>query len=258
MSAKIIAVLAGALFMLPAHTEAGKDNKAVLLILDPGHGGKDRGGYSGRGFKWSNGWAAEDLYTYDIALRVKRLADARGWKIFFTIIDPDSPGIGESDDMAMRPNASLYDLPGKRIKVFAGEEGLRKRIKAAESIRARHPQARPIFISIHFDDAGPLFSGAEVFTAPGLARHPLVKTLVEKFRAYDLGPKFGFYPRRGVNDKNDLRVLKEGNIVPRVLLELGNFNNERDREMFLSGAGREKYARIIVEAIEGFLKAENE
>ena len=81
----------------------------VVLILDPGHGGKDRGGYDGRGFKLDGARIPEDAYTYDIAKRVERLAVLRGWKVVFTAID------GKND--AVIDNESGEILPPKKTRL---------------------------------------------------------------------------------------------------------------------------------------------
>ena len=229
----------------------------VVLILDPGHGGKDRGGYDGRGFKLDGARISEDAYTYDVAKRVERLAVLRGWKVVFTAIDGENDAVidNESGEILPPKKKLVYNSGKRKAAVFAGRDGLLKRLEAAEKIAAGNKGAEKNFISLHFDHANSFLHGAQIFTAEGMARHPFVKILAEEFRKNGLGLKFGPIPRQMVNQRNELVVLAEGTITPRVLVELGNFQNERDRALMLSKEGREKYAEIIAGGIEKYLES---
>lgn len=255
MSAVKCLILAFAILFLAASSSMAAP-KQVIIILDPGHGGKDQGGYDGRGFRWDGKWVPEDAYTYDVAQRITRMAVSNGWTVFFTVTDRQENRIYEWNEYDIIPAKKklVYNIPNRNIVVFPGREGLEKRLEVIESINANYPNAIKIFVSLHFDYAHNLLSGAQIFTARGMAKHPFVKVLASKFKENDLDLKFGLIHRLMVNHQNELVVLKESNISSRVLIELGNFKNERDRLLILRASGRELYARIIISAIEEYVK----
>lgn len=225
----------------------------VMLFLDPGHGGTDQGGYDGKGFKNENGTRIpEDGYTYDVVKRIQRLAQQNGWETVLTIADgQDAPlDYNENRILPAKLNA-VYPLPSEPLRVFPGREGLTKRL----GILYRHPAANAmnIFISIHFDDTRPELSGTQIFTSALLSRHPFILSLAKKFSEAGLTLQFNGKTRDAINSHNQLFILKENPIVPRALIELGNFNNPRDRALMLASAGRERYAEIIARAIHEYI-----
>jgi N-acetylmuramoyl-L-alanine amidase len=225
-----------------------------VLVLDPGHGGKDRGGFNERGFPHKNGMVPEDAYTYDVARRVDRLAKRKGWVVVFTVTAGDTNSVPEGRDGAMLSarRQLFYNLGPQNIVVFPGKEGLRLRLLAASRAVQEFPSAVALFISLHFDLAAPRTSGAKIYTAPELVRHPFPGTLVETFRERGLGYRIG-NARSWSIESEDYLVLTEGSLVPRVLIELGNFNNERDRALMFAASSREKYAEAVTEAIRRYL-----
>lgn len=211
----------------------------VLLILDPGHGGEDRGGYNKKGFLHNGQRIPEDAYTFDVATRIATIASARGWKSFLTVM------VVQAD--------IVYNLRERRIAVVPGEAGLRLRLDAAHEALDRFPGSKTVFISIHFDDALPRVSGAKIYTAPELASHPFVTILSKTLVSHDLGYRNDHGPLGNVDTSQKFIVLVEGVVNPRVLLELGNFNNSDDRAHILSASGRQKYADVLVEALSTYL-----
>jgi N-acetylmuramoyl-L-alanine amidase len=241
----------------PSHGAATRTSKErhVVLVLDPGHGGKDRGGFGERGFSHKNDMIPEDAYTYDVARRVARLAKGEGWTPVFTVVAEDADRVPEGRDGAMLParRQLFYNLGPQNIVVFPGKEGLRSRLLAASRAVQQFPAAVAVFISLHFDLAAPRRSGARIYTAPELVRHPFPGALAETFRERGLGYRIG-NARSWSIESEDYLVLTEGSIVPRVLIELGNFNNERDRALMFAASGRETYAEAVTEAIRRYLR----
>lgn len=214
--------------------------RPALLILDPGHGGKDRGGYNRTGFLHDGQRIPEDAYTFDVVARIATTASARGWETFLTVTD------------------AVYNLQGTRTAVFPGEAGLRLRLDAVREALDRFPGSKTVFISLHFDDAPPGVSGAKIYTAPELAAHPFVTILSKTLLGHDLGYRNHHGPLSNVDASQKFIVLAEGVVEPRVLVELGNFNNSEDRARILSASGRQKYADVVIEALSKYLSGTNE
>jgi N-acetylmuramoyl-L-alanine amidase len=233
----------------------------VLLILDPGHGGKDRGGYNEDGFLYNGQRMPEDAYTFDVATRIETTANAKGWETFFTVIplsrDSITPNTEQETILARRADA-VYNLREKQIAVFPGKTGLRLRLDAVREALDRAPDSNSVFISIHFDYALPRLSGAKLYTAPELASHPFVKIVSKTLITHGLGYRNDHGQLDNIDTSQKFIVLVEGIVEPRVLIELGNFNNAEDRARILSGSGRQKYADIVIEALSKYLLRQNE
>lgn len=253
-----VLVVGATLFIDAMFSENAWAETDVVLILDPGHGGNDRGGWDGRGFKFNGARIPEDAYTYDVAKRIEKIAAGKNWTVFPTVTDAESGTIAENREEKILPprRKAVYNFADKKTTAFSGKDGLRKRLEAAQKAADGNSGAVKIFISLHFDHANSLLCGAQIFTAQGMARHPFVKTLADEFEKAGLGLKFGPLARAMANQHNELILLTEGTMLPRVLVEMGNFNCERDRKLMLSKEGREKYAEIITGAAEKFLQAE--
>lgn len=228
----------------------------LLLILDPGHGGKDRGGYNKNGFRHNGQQIPEDAYTVDVATRIERIARAKGWETFFTVLpssrDPITSSAEQEPILATRAD-TVYNRRGRQITVFPGATGLRLRLDAVREALDRAPDSHSVFISIHFDHALPRFSGAKIYTAPELASHPFVTILSTTLMAHGLGYRSDRGRFDNIDTSQKFIVLVEGIVEPRVLIELGNFNNEEDRARILSAAGRQRYADIVIEALSKYL-----
>jgi N-acetylmuramoyl-L-alanine amidase len=237
---------------------AGHAEKAnpVLLILDPGHGGRDRGGYNENGFPYKGERIPEDPYTFDVATRIEATALARGWETFVTVTpfsrDSSTPQAEERTILGGRADM-VYNSRASRIAVFPGKAGLRRRLDAVREALDLSPGAKSVFISIHFDYALPAVSGAKIYTAPALASHPFVRILSNTLTTRGFGYGDGHGPRNNIDTSQKFIVLAEGIVEPRVLIELGNFNNAKDRARILSSSERQRYADVLIEALSEYL-----
>jgi N-acetylmuramoyl-L-alanine amidase len=252
-----------------------KAEKQVVLVLDPGHGGHDRGAVNGQGFDFLGQNVSEGAYTYDVAKRVERLAKEESWKIVFTITREERDSVFDfNEDSIIGGSEKIrFNLPlrqqvairGKELLgrsnevdrdvVTRGRDGLAMRVAASKNVLKKYPGATVIFISIHFDYADSVFSGARIFAPAGAGSHPFVQALKKSFTEAELqlvkpckcsGYQF-------VNATNYYYLLREGVVRPRVLVELGNFNHETDRMRMLRYESREQYAEAIVRAVEAFV-----
>jgi N-acetylmuramoyl-L-alanine amidase len=134
------------------------------------------------------------------------------------------------------------------------KEELVKRTIYANKIKGN---PRKIFISIHFDSVANEYKGARVIYGKG--GYKLAQVLQKEFTGE--GKISNFYPPLLSNGDRShgircLTVLGNKNsISPKVLLELGNFNNELDFWRIRDYKMRENYAQIIVRAITRFIKS---
>lgn len=105
-----------------------------VIALDPGHGGKDDGAENERlGLK-------EKILTLDVALRLKKILEAAGYKVVMIRSDDKTLSADKTTDLSMRPE-------------FANRHGA------------------DLFVSIHFNVASRDARGTEIFTYTPPAQH---------------------------------------------------------------------------------------
>ena len=221
----------------------------LAATIDPGHGGKDPG--SSRMHRGAR--VTEDEYVYDVAVRVRRLSRERQGIASLTITD----AVGERN---FSPSQVFPDSRTERFAldgtlVHAGQGGLNKRLAFGNLIRDRYPKHRRVWISIHFDVTGSSASieGVRIIAADTASR--LAQALKKSFgadnRLRDEAPLVGNGdPAHGIRN---LAVLRSANKhKDRVLIELGNFNNDSDLWRIRDPKVREAYALAIVRALEQY------
>ncbi len=115
-----------------------------------------------------------------------------------------------------------------------------------------------VFISLHFDYAHSSFSGPKIIVGWSERNKIFAKTLKEAFlengfKAEKDGKIRPMILGSGTGKDIDLFFFRgevKSEIKYRALIELGNFMNENDRSILLSHNGRERYAQIVVLALE--------
>lgn len=226
----------------------------VLIILDPGHGGKDWGGYN-RGFIWQGKRISENAYNFDVAKRIKRAAEKMEWQVAFTL-DDTGIEICDFDEDRIIPHKSdiKYNFPNSPV-VFPEKEGLLKRLGAIDYILGKNKNRDiVIFISVHFDYTDADQSGSKIFIPPAKEHKKFAKILAQEFAEAGFGLVFKNKKQQMVEINRCLVVLRESDIVPRVFLELGNFNNDIDKKNMLSWQKRETYAQAIIDAVKKYIQ----
>lgn len=222
---------------------------SVVVVIDPGHGGKDPG---------SNGVfestpVYEAAYTYDVALRVKRMVTALGGKAFLSIIDGQKENNEPASKVFLFDHAAKFALDGTGVVALSA--GLSKRLAYGNRINAQYPSAKVAWVSIHFDKLGTNtdIHGVRIIAPDKELR--LAKALEKSFddahrlRADD--------PVVASGDKDHglrrLYVLSNRNhILQRVLVELGNFNHKGDMYRIRAAQVREDWAAAITKALGKF------
>jgi len=216
-----------------------------VVVLDPGHGGMDPGAsgiFQGKR-------VVEDEYVFDVALRVRRMIQARGGLAIMTTTDR----VGER---SWEPFIVFPDMRTERFTtdgtvVRAGTAGLRRRLRLGNSIKQKYPRHRQAWISIHFDVRGRGGDdGVRIIAAD--TELQIAKSLERSFgnakRLRDDDPVV----ESGDRDHGIRRLFilsGENRIKEKVLIELGNFKNESDVWRIRNHVVREAYAKAITEAL---------
>jgi len=219
----------------------------VALIIDPGHGGKDPG--ASRIFNGTP--VVENEYVYDVALRVQRIAKAEDGLAFLTLRS-------DEEIRSDAPNKVLVDDTNEKFALNkkiarAGASGLRSRQVFGNSVVDKYEAHQVVWISIHFDVVGARkdIEGARIVYAKASPRSlALAQRLQKSFgpRMRSVGPiAESGSPKYGLRN---LYILNGKNKAPaKILVELGNFNNDKDLWRIRDPEVREAYARAIVEGL---------
>lgn len=229
----------------------------TLVILDPGHGGLDDGAHGTIGTQQ----IVEDEHVFDVALRVRDMVRRDGGLVAMTIEDAtqhrpidNAPGTvlpvaQQSERIAVREGHDCTVLRG-------GTTCLRARLVVASWAlqKYRMQYNRVVWISIHFDHVGAGVAGA-VIVVPSEGPTPASVEIARVFEELPPdrtrtvgGVDVPVLLRSGDHDHGirNLYVLGRQNPVKdRMLIELGNFQNDQDRWRIRDHAVRMDFARKI-------------
>jgi len=222
---------------------ATKPLAGQTIVLDPGHNGGngaapsainrqvDIGGGQTKpcnttGTATDSGYS-EAAYTWDVAIRARRVLRNRGANVVLTRNDNRSVGpcVDERARIANRANAAAA------VSIHA--DG------ASASGRGFHIIEPALIPKLTNDIFG--------------ASHRLAVALRESFRKVTGEPYSNYIGRNGIDRRSDLGGLRLAN-VPTVFIETGNMRNARDAKRMLRGTYRLSVARGIAEGIERFVR----
>lgn len=203
------------------------DNKELLVIIDPGHGGIINGKYDTAPAKM---WKYEDFTFYEgvfnraMALRVSSI-----------LLDK---GISHAFTTDLNFDVSL-DL----------------RINKAKTLKNKFPHKNILFLSLHANAASSnKAKGMEIFTFRGNSNSDGVATCI--FNSLE---KIGWRMRKDNTDgdpdkESGFYVLREGEKigVDSVLIEYGFFTNEEEAKLMMDPEIQKQLSLLTV---EGILKA---
>lgn len=264
--------------------------EGVHLVLDAGHGGKDRG--AERNGVW------ESDYVYDVMARIKRrLERETGAKVHPTTRDRET-GFAVQDRRSLKPNGAEVILTDPEHRIRGGSStkmGVNLRWYLANSIYRELRQKgvdaeRVVFITLHADSLHPSLRGAMIYvpgeryrrgtygsTSKTYQRYREVRekprvsiSRSDRVRDEGLSRQFAEVVLEAFRDEklpvHDYRPVRDhvvrrgrawapavlrGNQVPtKILLELANLQNHQDAKMLKDPAYREKLAGAVVEALK--------
>ena len=219
-----------------------------VVVVDAGHGGMDPGA-SG---VFQGKRVVEDEYVFDVALRVRRMIQARGGLAIMTTVD----NIGERNWVPFKvfPDERTERFTTDGTIVGAGTGGLRRRLRLGNQIKQKYSRHRQVWISVHFDVRGRGGDdGVRIIAAD--TELQIAKSLERSFgnakRLRDDDPVV----ESGDRDHGIRRLFilsGENRIKEKVLIELGNFRNEADVWRIRNHVVREAYAKAIVDSLVGW------
>ncbi len=261
----------------------------VVVILDPGHGGLDRGAMA------NNVW--EDSYVYDIACRIHEGLERRTKaRVLMTLLDPQL-GYRPQDKERLTPNTGAVILTHPWFHQTTDREthvevNLRWYLANHYFLRLQKEGVDPhrvVFTSIHADSLYPSLRGS-MFYIPGAAyrsrRWLSSGSLYRDFEEYRKQPVYRLSDREMVRSEGlsqefaeDLEksfsadglllhpydptrdhvvrghrswvpAVLRNTIVPcAVLIEVCNLNNPKDAKLIADPAYRQKIADAYIQAL---------
>jgi len=205
------------------------------IVIDPGHGGPDTGKVNGALGLF------EKIFTLDTSLRLKKILEARGWKVVLT----------RSDDRQLKP--------GK-------QDDLQRRAQIADEVDA------DIFVSIHFNSVAEQVekvSGAEVYRFTPQHQPPVTRALrrpddevLNPGNGNDVWNSILAYSiqRRLLRDlKLDDRGFKHDRLAvlrlvscPAVLIEGGFLSNTTEARRIANATYRQQLAEAIANGLGAY------
>jgi N-acetylmuramoyl-L-alanine amidase len=228
----------------------GKDSNNLVVIIDPGHGGKDVGCHPENTSFFENG------YCYDVSLRLEKILKDSGFIVFKTIVDKKRKINNNIYGYIPQLSKAIFSIDGKIVE---RGKSLSKRTDFANSKMKKFNDYEMIFISIHFDFINSNFSGARIIIEKDNERSKLFSSYLEReFKNKNLLSN-SFFPVFDNGDpiiyKRNLYVLGDKNKVsPKVLVELGNIQNKEDLIRIKDPNIRDEYAKIIFIAIKKYIQ----
>jgi len=266
--------------------------EGVVVILDPGHGGRDLG-------TMNNGIWEHD-YVYDVTCRLRRLLEDRTQaRVFSTVVDEETGCVPSEEDRLEANRQGTVQTHPPFLARADGEAAIAVNLRwyLANSIHRATtnrgtPTDRVVFLSLHADARHPSLRGVMVYV-PGagyregsyglsgatyrrfeeVREKPTVKfSYKSRVRSEALSRKLadrivqGFesqglpvQPYKPVRDRiirgrhEWLPAVLRGNEVPaKVLVELVNLSNSQDAALLSSGSSRERLAQALFVGLHGY------
>jgi len=273
--------------------EAGPKLSGVRIVLDAGHGGRDKGAMA-------NGLWESD-FVYDIAMRTKRILEQdTEAAVSSTIVYPrlgfrTREDIRRPSDVAQILTTPPFAIDGESpTAVSVHLRWVLANDQFAAFVKKKGDPRKTLFLSFHADSLHPTARGTMVYV-PGAASVPSTFGLAGRRAAavkeMKAGGRVVFTAREKVQAEARSRVFSElllrelqkaklpvhgnrairnvihrdgRNFVPaairhnaaatKVLIEVANLTNEADVENLADPAFRESYAEAVVKTVKAYYK----
>ncbi|MCX7879645.1 MAG: N-acetylmuramoyl-L-alanine amidase [Ignavibacteria bacterium] len=218
----------------------GKALDNFVFYLVSGHGGPDPGAIG-----YFDGYELhEDEYAYDITLRLSRILEQNGAKVFMITIDTLD---GIRDDKFLQPSEREIYWGGVPIPLNQRER-LQECVNIVNDLynnETKKSKRRHISINIHLDSRSEeekvdvFFYYQENDLESKRITEELFKTFERQYEKYQ--------PGRGYKGKIETRNLfmLRNSLPPTVYIELGNIQNRANQFRFIEKSNREAIAKWI-------------
>ena len=244
-------------FFLSSSAWSQDELSDLVLVIDPGHGDRAWGQVSsdpGAIAEVEAGTLQECYYTWDTAMRLKRLAEEKGAKVYLTMEADDygshdwSPG-----EIPEWQYKKLVDIPDPRSEY----EALLSRVSTGNRRYLQHCYDRDVvFFSLHFDSTNPDLAGVSFYYPTWCEKPPFVSTLANEIRArgrarQSLRTGLEYH----VAKPYQYAVLSQALNPDSYLIELGNMRSSDgeganpDLRRMQDAQVREDYAQMLVSAL---------
>jgi N-acetylmuramoyl-L-alanine amidase len=273
--------------------EAGPKLGGVRIVLDAGHGGRDKGAMA-------NGLWESD-FVYDIAMRTKRILEQdTEAAVSSTIVYPrlgfrTREDIRRPSDVAQILTTPPFPIDGESpTAVSVHLRWVLANDQFAAFVKKKGDPKKTLFLSFHADSLHPTARGTMVYV-PGAASVPSTFGLggrrAAAVKEMKTGGRVAFTAREKVQGEARSRVFSElllrelqkaklpihgnrairnvihrdgRNFVPaairhnaaatKVLIEVANLTNEADVENLADPAFRESYAEAVVKTVRAYFR----
>jgi N-acetylmuramoyl-L-alanine amidase len=192
-----------------------------VIVLDPGHGGKDPG-------TTGPSKVHEKTVVLDIAHRVKKLLDSRGFKVYLTRTDDTYPNLSQRTAYAARVKADLF-ISIHVNAASASAHGIETFVTAVEGASITSGQKTDTFIQPN-----------NTFDASNSVLGYLLQNNLIKVSKRDRGLR-----------RARFSVIKNAP-CPAALVECGFLSNPTEEELLNSASYRQKLAVGISNAVLGY------
>ncbi len=195
-----------------------EENKAKVILIDPGHGGYDGGAVS------KNGTIEKDI-NLSISIKLKKQLEKLGYKVYMTREEDES-----LNSIIKRPSS-------KKV------EDLNNRCKMKKELNC------DMFISIH-QNTFPKSNvhGAQVWYSK-YEESKILAAQIQKFIIEMVDPSNKRIEKPALDN---YRILRDGYEAPSVLVECGFITNLEEEKKLKDEAYQEKIASAIAEGVKKY------
>ena len=205
------------------------------IVLDPGHGGEDCGAQSRRGL-------CEKAVTLDLALRVRKILEARGLRVTMTREDDRKLTLEQRVEVAQQAGADLFvslhinsspNRSAKGVETYVYGQSVSNRA-VADLVRRENAEAD--YVDIIVNDLQQRLHHDSSIRVAGSVEDELVRRLNVQGRSGKRVKEAPFY------------VLARAR-RPAVLLEIGFISNSNEEERMRGGGWRQRVAESIADGL---------